>query len=579
MIVDKNMKNIYISKRFYRYMILSFLLLLRFSYSFSQINKQEKKSTTSDWETKLIESRQTNIFKTGASSQTGKSSISFKGHRHAFDNPFTWQLKEKTIKPHYRIDDYHVFIERENSLPNKPLFFFADVKTGSINGEAHLDFSCFRKELQMRGNSFADSLANGGHTSWDFNPDGTLNQPGDVIISTDYYTYRLSGIAVRIWVNPERLPGGSLTSYNKLPNPILKFTGDFHAGKKSKGYGYAEIKSLKDSSSLLFSKIEHPEVQIERNADGYRKQKEFNFLNARPNNQYISFGIDLEHLGLDVIKHSRIHCYSQFSYLMVTSRATSKFSSGLKAYTQPKEFASNQEHNLKVYSFSEIPISGKNPAVQLGLEYSISSQIYYSWTGPKNFTSIGSSPIIKVPGQYAVSVSSQYGCSSIERVKVIGDTATARLTVKKTNVSCNGLSDGSIHLTIDSGKPPYTIEWSNGSQNTLLEGLTAGLYSVTVTGDNGGKSFLKTKITEPMVLNARSSKKMVSKMGGQDGDAIVMVTGGTLPYSYTWDTNPVQTSNKATHLKAGTYTIHIKDAKSCEYKHEVIITEPLAPNK
>ena len=36
------------------------------------------------------------------------------------------------------------------------------------------------------------------------------------------------------------------------------------------------------------------------------------------------------------------------------------------------------------------------------------------------------------------------------------------LTAIATNISCNGLSDGSIDLSVNGGLSPYTYVWSNG---------------------------------------------------------------------------------------------------------------------
>ena len=38
----------------------------------------------------------------------------------------------------------------------------------------------------------------------------------------------------------------------------------------------------------------------------------------------------------------------------------------------------------------------------------------------------------------------------------------------------------------------------------------------------------------------------------------VAATGGTSPYTYTWNTTPVQYTSTATNLVAGTYTVTVK---------------------
>ena len=53
------------------------------------------------------------------------------------------------------------------------------------------------------------------------------------------------------------------------------------------------------------------------------------------------------------------------------------------------------------------------------------------------------------------------------------------------------------------------------------------------------------------------------------------VTGGTEPYSYQWDTDPVQTNYIVEDLPIGTYTVTIVDDNGCAGSAVVTIAEPL----
>ena len=52
--------------------------------------------------------------------------------------------------------------------------------------------------------------------------------------------------------------------------------------------------------------------------------------------------------------------------------------------------------------------------------------------------------------------------------------------------------------------------------------------------------------------------------------------GGTAPYTYSWNTVPVQTTATAINLAAGTFTVTITDNHSCTLPVNVTITEPAA---
>src|SRR3990172_1154556 len=56
---------------------------------------------------------------------------------------------------------------------------------------------------------------------------------------------------------------------------------------------------------------------------------------------------------------------------------------------------------------------------------------------------------------------------------------------------------------------------------------------------------------------------MVSCKGENDGSATVTPSGGTPAYTYSWNTNPVQTDSTATGLTAGFYNVTVTDAAGC----------------
>ncbi|PLX10368.1 MAG: adhesin, partial [Marinilabiliales bacterium] len=66
----------------------------------------------------------------------------------------------------------------------------------------------------------------------------------------------------------------------------------------------------------------------------------------------------------------------------------------------------------------------------------------------------------------------------------------------------------------------------------------------------------------------------VSCNGGSDGSVTLAVTGGTPPYTYQWDDPMSQTTQTASGLMAGTYTVVITDQVLATDSVLVTITEP-----
>lgn len=62
--------------------------------------------------------------------------------------------------------------------------------------------------------------------------------------------------------------------------------------------------------------------------------------------------------------------------------------------------------------------------------------------------------------------------------------------------------------------------------------------------------------------------------GGSTGAVSVTVSGGTSPYTYAWSSSPVQTTQTATGLTAGTYTVTVTDANSFSATSSATVTQP-----
>ncbi len=142
------------------------------------------------------------------------------------------------------------------------------------------------------------------------------------------------------------------------------------------------------------------------------------------------------------------------------------------------------------------------------------------------------------------------------------------------SVSCNGGNNGSASVSIASGTPNYTYQWSNGQSTSAATNLTAGNYSVVVIDASGCSSTQTVTIAQPLAITATVSSTVAS-CNSNDGIATVSVTGGILPYSYLW--NNGQTSQTATALSAGNYSVTITDANGCTLVSVVNIVSANGP--
>ncbi|WP_428657680.1 Ig-like domain-containing protein [Runella sp.] len=201
-----------------------------------------------------------------------------------------------------------------------------------------------------------------------------------------------------------------------------------------------------------------------------------------------------------------------------------------------------------------------------------SSPYTYKWAdGPtsQNRTNL-------IAGNYTLEVTDNTGCK-VSKTFTISNTSSLSLSSITTSISCFGNNNGRVNLIVTGGVAPVTFSWSANANNATTEdisGLPAGTYSVTVSDAIGCvKTLTASPVTQPALLTATASQtKSVSCKGGSNGEATVVPSGGTAPYTYNWS-NGAMTAT-ATGLQAGTYNVFVTDANGCTATASVVITEP-----
>ncbi|MEM7103842.1 MAG: gliding motility-associated C-terminal domain-containing protein, partial [Bacteroidota bacterium] len=175
-------------------------------------------------------------------------------------------------------------------------------------------------------------------------------------------------------------------------------------------------------------------------------------------------------------------------------------------------------------------------------------------------------------GPHTVTITDANGCS-IEASVMINEPAAIILTVvEDQGVLCNGESNGQATVSVSGGTPDYTFEWDSGETTATATMLDAGPHTVTVTDSNNCSETAIITISEPGVLGAAVTTSMTSCFGGDDGSAMAVVSGGTMPYTYNWDNG--ETNNPAINLMAGSHGLTVTDANGCETTAQFEIGSP-----
>lgn len=172
-------------------------------------------------------------------------------------------------------------------------------------------------------------------------------------------------------------------------------------------------------------------------------------------------------------------------------------------------------------------------------------------------------------GTYDVTVTDDYGCT-LTASATVNQNSTLSATTTQTDITCNGLADGTAIVTPAGGTAPYTYAWSpSGGTDSTATNLTAGNYTVTVT-DNTGCSY-STAVTilepDPVIADAGTPVVICEGTGSPIGGS-PSASGGTGTYTYAWDpatalssaSDPNPVASPATTTD---YTLTVTDANGC----------------
>ncbi len=181
------------------------------------------------------------------------------------------------------------------------------------------------------------------------------------------------------------------------------------------------------------------------------------------------------------------------------------------------------------------------------------------------------------PGTYLVTITDANGCTDVSTA-VVSEPAPIVGTTTSTSATCAG-NDGTASVSATGGTGAYTYAWSTTPVQTTATatGLAAGTYTVTITDDNGCTTAEAVTVNDGCACSVSANITFQSDpicSGDCSGFAEVTLTGGVAPITYAWSTTPVQTTQTATGLCAGIYTVTVTDAAGCSDTETVIINDP-----
>jgi|GEM_PF-434937 len=174
----------------------------------------------------------------------------------------------------------------------------------------------------------------------------------------------------------------------------------------------------------------------------------------------------------------------------------------------------------------------------------------YQWSNSvQNDTISGLSP-----GIYTCTVTDGNNCT-----KTISDTifVTPTITIDQiiTNPETCTQMNGSIEVDASGGTTPYQYAWSFGtSQTNILDHLSTGTYSVTIT-DQDGCTQTEEATIDNMIIQLSVASTTSSSCGQSNGTVTIEVVSDFVDYTFDWGPIITFNNNSASNLAPGDYSV------------------------
>jgi hypothetical protein len=181
----------------------------------------------------------------------------------------------------------------------------------------------------------------------------------------------------------------------------------------------------------------------------------------------------------------------------------------------------------------------------------------YLWSTNETTNSISGLSV----GTYEVTVTDANNCTETASATVAVDCSSFSVALTATNTTCSDAVDGSVTSSTTNGAAPFTYMWSNGSTTPNLTNVVADDYTLTITDANGCVEIATATVGAPAALTLTMSSTDESTPTASDGTASVSAGGGTMPYTYLWNTT--ETTSNISGLSSGIYEVTVTDTNGC----------------
>ena len=320
--------------------------------------------------------------------------------------------------------DAMAHVRRDGPSMTDSLWMFAGISIENTTGDRYFDFEMYQTDLSFDATSrqFSGYGPDAGHTTWEFDTDGNITKPGDIIFSADYGSSALSEIQARIWIDKASL---SMTPAG------FAWDGTFDGASNGAQYGYAGI--TPKTTGNFYTGIENtintwagPFSLIRSNND---------LVTDYIPGQFMEFSVNLTKLGLDPATFiGKSNCSMPFRKILVKTRSSVAFTSQLKDFIGPIDFF--QSSRAKAASDLSLYCGLMGP-VTIEVTNQVQNSVYTWSTSDGHIVGdpVNDSIVVDSAGTYIVSQQLQPGCETYASDTVVVPPFNKICAVLETNVT------------------------------------------------------------------------------------------------------------------------------------------------
>jgi len=178
-----------------------------------------------------------------------------------------------------------------------------------------------------------------------------------------------------------------------------------------------------------------------------------------------------------------------------------------------------------------------------------SSNYTYSWvpSGGSAATATG-----LAAGVYTVTAADLAGCSATQTLQITQPAAITTTLGPVSNVTCNGLTDGSVTVNASGGTGALSYSWMPvGGNASTATGLGAGTYTLLLNDANNCTATRTVAVTQPAPVDASVTQNGIVLTANANGATYEWINcGSNIPV-------PLQTAQSLTVTINGSYKVKV----------------------